>query len=105
MDVDVVRIIAAKLTFEAALLTRSGTQYCQSFPNTQEGFTQLGSWLQQRQAAQAWLCMEAANIYWEQLAIWGHMHGHIVSVVKPARINGYAQARTPRNKTGKLDRR
>ena len=37
----------AKLTFDATLLTESGEQHYQSFPNTDEGFTQLQTWLTQ----------------------------------------------------------
>src|SRR4051794_11659905 len=45
-----------------------------------------------------------APLHYEALAAWLHAHGHIVSVVNPARIKGYAQATMQRNKTDKLDR-
>src|SRR3954465_13216962 len=47
--------------------------------------------------------MEATNIYWEAPATSLYAQGHIVSVVNPARIKGYAQATMQRNKTDKLD--
>jgi transposase len=47
--------------------------------------------------------MEATNIYYEALATFLSAAGHIVSVVNPARIKGYAQATMQRNKTDKLD--
>src|SRR5919199_2203312 len=100
---DVLGIDLAKLTFDATLRTTTGAQHYQSFPNTPEGFTQLQAWLTQHGVMQVPACMEATNIYWEALATWLHAQGHIVSVVNPARINGYALAPMPRNKTDKLD--
>src|ERR671917_146693 len=100
---DVLGMDLAKLTFDATLLTTSGEQHYQSFPNTPEGFTQLQAWLTQHGVTQVHACMEATNIYYEALATWLHAQGHIVSVVNPARIKGYAQATMQRNKTDKLD--
>jgi transposase len=100
---DVLGIDLAKLTFAATLLTESGQQHYQSFPNTPEGFTQLQTWLTQHGVTQLHACMEATNIYYEALATFLHAAGHIVSVVNPARIKGYAQATMQRNKTDKLD--
>jgi transposase len=93
----------SKLTFDATLLMGSGAQHYQAFPNTPEGFTQLQAWLAQHGVTQLHACMEATNIYWEALATFLHAQGHIVSVVNPARIKGYAQATMQRNKTDKLD--
>ena len=100
---DVLGIDLAKLTFDATLLTATGAQHYQSFPNTPEGFTLLQAWLSQHGVTQLHACMEATNIYWEALATWLYAQGHIVSVVNPARIKGYAQATMQRNKTDKLD--
>jgi transposase len=100
---DVLGIDLAKLTFDATLLTASGEQHYQSFPNTPEGFTQLQVWLSQQGVTQVHAGMEATNIYWEALATWLYAQGHTVSVVNPARIKGYAQATMQRNKTDKLD--
>ena len=97
---DVLGIDLAKLTFDATLLTTSGTQHYASFPNTVEGFTQLQTWLLQHDVTVLHACMEATNIYWEALATWLHAQGYTVSVVNPARIKGYAQATRQRNKTG-----
>ena len=101
---DVLGIDLAKLTFDATLLTTTGTQHYASFPNTVEGFTQLQAWLLQHDVTALHACMEATNIYWEALATWLHAHGYTVSVVNPARIKGYAQATMQRNKPDKLDR-
>ena len=100
---DVLGIDLAKLTFDATLLTTAGAQHYHSFPNTPQGFTQLDAWLTQCGVTQVHACMEATNVYWEALARWLHAQGHIVSVVNPARIKGFAQATMQRNKTDKLD--
>ena len=100
---DVLGIDLAKLTFDATLLTESGQQHYHSFPNTDEGFSQLQTWLSEHGVPQLHACMEATNVYWEALATWLHTQGHIVSVVNPARIKGYAQATMQRNKPDKLD--
>ena len=100
---DVLGIDLAKLTFDATLLTTTGTRDYAAFPNTVDGFTQLQAWLVQHDVTALHVCMEATNIYWEALATWCHAHGYTVSVVNPARIKGYAQATMQRNKTDKLD--
>ena len=93
----------AKLTFDATLLTGSGTQHYQAFANTPDGFAQLDDWLQLHSVTELHACMEATNVYWQAVATWLHAHDHTVSVVNPARIKGYALATMQRNKTDKLD--
>ena len=93
----------AKLTFDATVLTPTGSQHYHAFPNTPEGFTQLQAWLTQHGVTDMHACMEATNIYWEALATFLHAQGSTVSVVNPARIKGYAMATMQRNKTDKLD--
>lgn len=93
----------AKQTFDATLITTSGAQHYRTFANTPAGFTQLQDWLTQASVTQVHACMEATNISWEALATWLHAHGHTVSVVNPARINGFAQATMQRNTTDKRD--
>lgn len=100
---DALGIDLAKLTFDATLLTASGTQHYARFPNSAEGFEALEAWLLQHNLTRLHACMEATNIYWQALANWLHAHGYTVSVVNPARIKGYAQASMQRNKTDKLD--
>jgi len=100
---DVLGIDLAKLTFDVTLLTATGEQHYQSFPNTPDGFTQLQTWLTQHGVTHLHACMEATNVYWEALATWLYAQGHTVSVVNPARIKGYAQATMQRTKTDKLD--
>jgi transposase len=100
---DYLGIDLAKVTFDATVLTATGVQHYRAFANTPDGFGQLQAWLSEHGVKELHACMEATNIYWEALASWLHAQGHTVSVVNPARIKGYAQARLQRNKTDKLD--
>ena len=101
---DILGIDIAKLTFDATLLTTTGTQHYQSFANTAEGFTQLQAWLtpvwRQERCMPVWKPPTSTGKPWRPGC---HAHGHTVSVVNPARIKGYAQATMQRNKTDKLD--
>lgn len=47
--------------------------------------------------------MELTNIYGEALSEYLHDRGFLVSIVKPARIKGFAQSELIRTKTDKTD--
>jgi transposase len=94
----------AKQTFDVTLLTTTKQQHHAQCANTPAGFAQLQTWLVQHGVTQVHACMEATNVYWEALATFLHTQGDTVSVVNPARINGYAQRIMLRAKTDKLDR-
>jgi transposase len=49
------------------------------------------------------ICLEATNIYWEEVAEYLYDQKYQVSVVNPARIKGFAMSQLRRNKTDKLD--
>jgi len=100
---DVLGIDLAKLTFDVTLLTSASRSQHHLFPNTPAGFTQLQQWLLKLGVSQLHACMEATNVYWEALAQFLYDQGYIVSVVKAARIKGYAISQMQRNKTDKQD--
>lgn len=100
---DVLGIDLAKRSFDATLLTSSGSSHYASFANAPEGFAELQAWLAPHCSAPLHACMEATNVYWLDLASFLHAAGHTVSVVNPARIKGFALATLQRNKTDKLD--
>jgi transposase len=93
----------SKATFDATLIDELGQQHHQQFTNDKAGFKQLQKWLKQHQIKQLHACLEATNIYWEQLAEYLYQQGYTVSVVNPARIKGFAQSQLRRNKTDKQD--
>lgn len=93
----------AKHTFDVTLLRAGGDRRHKQFPNTAAGFTQLQDWLQTQHIDRVHACMEATNVYWEALAAFLADAQHIVSVVNPARIKGFAQSQMNRTKTDKQD--
>lgn len=100
---DFLGIDLAKASFDATLLRTDRTPQHHSFANSPDGFALLQTWLSQHGVTQLHAAMEATNIYWQALAAWLYAHDYTVSVVNPARIKGYAQAKMQRNKTDKLD--
>jgi transposase len=102
MEPMVVGIDIAKRKFDVALLlgekTKSGV-----FHNTPEGFAMCAHWLERNGAECIHACMEATGTYGEELALYLHRAGHVVSVVNPAKVKGFAQSELSRTKTDKAD--
>jgi len=73
------------------------------FINQSKGFKKLKKWLKPVNLADIRVCMEATNVYWEEIAEYLHQEGLQVSVVNPMRIKGFAQSQLKRNKTDKVD--
>ena len=97
----------SKAYFDATLRQADAQLSHKQFKNNAQGFAQLEKWLRKQMPKQAstelHACMEATNIYWEELADHLHAQGYSVSVVNPARIKGFAMSQMRRNKSDKLD--
>lgn len=93
----------SKEYFDAMLRKSNGEKEHAQFKNKTSGFKKLAKWLKRQQVEQVHACMEATNIYWEDLAAFLHEAGHRVSVVNPMRIKGFSQMQMRRNKTDKQD--
>jgi transposase len=102
MSVSVLGIDIAKQKFDAALLINGKTKH-KTCKNSAEGFETLMIWLEKQGIQKVHACLEATGNYGEDLAIYLHEAGHIVSIVNPARIKGFAQSELIRTKTDKLD--
>jgi len=98
----VLGIDLAKQKFDAALLVDGKTKH-KTCKNSAEGFKTLTLWLEKQGVEKVHICMEATGSYGEDLAVYLHDAGHIVSVVNPARIKGFAQSELIRTKTDKMD--
>jgi len=102
MEPTIVGIDIAKKKFDVALplgeKTKSGT-----FHNTPAGFAIFARWLTKHGVERAHVCMEATGTYGEELALYLYRAGHVVSVVNPAKIKGFAQSELSRTKTDKAD--
>ncbi len=85
----VLGIDVSKLTLDVALIFDNRT-LCRQFKNSTDGFKSLAAWLASLQIKQVHACLEATGIYGEAVALFLHECGHLVSVVNPLRIKGYA---------------
>lgn len=72
-------------------------------PNTPAGFAQLLSWLTSHACPDAWVVMEATNVYHEAVAAFLHAHGYRVCVANPRQVKAYAESELSRTKTDKTD--
>ena len=97
-----VGIDIAKLKFDVALWL-GGKYKSNVFENNASGFAKFYQWLQDNNALNAPLCMEATGSYYEALALFLTAQNLFVSVVNPCRISSYAAAVNARNKTDKQD--
>jgi len=102
MSVTVLGIDIAKQKFDAALLVDGKTKH-KACKNSAEGFEILMVWLEKQGIQKVHACLEATGNYGEDLAIYLHEAGHIVSIVNPARIKGFGQSELIRTKTDKID--
>jgi len=100
----VVGIDIAKRKFDVALLL-GDKEKTGAFQNTPEGFAMFARWLERNGAERVRACMEATGVYGDGLAQYLHRAGHVVSVVNPAKVKGFAQSELSRTKTDKADAR
>jgi len=93
----------SKRYFDATLRSTAGATWYARFTNDAAGIAALLAWLRSHGVQTLPACMEATNIYWEEVAQRLPEQGYTVSVVNPARIKGFAQSQLRRNKTDKQD--
>ena len=80
MSVSVLGIDIAKQKFDAALLAEGKAKH-KTCKNSAEGFEMLRLWLEKQGIRKVHACMEATGNYGEDLAIYLHDAGHLVSIV------------------------
>jgi transposase len=102
MPEHVLGVDIAKMKFDVALLVRGKIKH-KVFKNNQEGFRELSLWLKKQGIDHAHVCLEASGIYGDELATYMYDAEHIVSIVNPARIKGFAQSELIRTKNDKVD--
>ncbi|NEQ28902.1 MAG: IS110 family transposase, partial [Microcoleus sp. SIO2G3] len=71
--------------------------------NNAQGHQALLVWLNQQGCSSVHACLESTSTYGEAVAEVLHQAGHLVSIVNPARIKGFAQSELSRTKTDKAD--
>ncbi len=103
MTTTVLGIDISKKKFHVALMPENGKTVPKVFPNDTVGFHELGAWLGRHHVTKVHACMEATSTYGEALAEFLYEAGHLVSIVNPARIKGFAKGELLRTKTDKVD--
>ena len=93
----------AKRDFEVQLEVPGRKARRRRFDNRAVGFQALTDWLAAHDAPQVHAVMEATGTYSDALALFLHAAGHVVSVVNPARVKGFAESELQRNKTDRAD--
>lgn len=91
----------AKHSFDAVLLTEDRQRH-HVFDNDQTGFDALLTWLGNA-TADLRACMEATGGYGDDLALFLHQQGIIISIVNPLQIKAFGQCEMVRTKTDKVD--
>lgn len=104
MSKAVLGIDIAKKKFDVCLMFDSKA-LVKKFDNTERGFKLLQGWLVSLHIEQVHACLEATGKYSEAAAEFLHEQGHLVSVVNPLRIKGFAKSDLKRNKTDTADAR
>lgn len=104
MSKSILGIDIAKLKIDVVLLFENKS-LAKEFANSPKGFQLLKAWLESRQISEVHACLEATGIYGAAVAKFLHEQGHLVSVVNPLSIKGYAKSKLQRNKTDKADAR
>lgn len=107
-------VLLCQKTFSALTLPNLNSMSCfflktnrvsKEFDNSPKGFKLLQRWLESLQIIQVHAPLEATGIYGAAVANFLHRQGHLVSVVNPLSIKGYAKSKMQRNKTDKTDAR
>lgn len=102
MTQTVLGIDVSKGTLQAALLLPDHKPKQRSFENTPVGHQKLLEWLAQH-TEHVHACLEATSTYGEAIAAALVSAEHLVSIVNPARIKGFAISELSRTKTDRVD--
>lgn len=102
MSLPALGIDIAKASFHACLLRDEKLRH-KVFSNNEAGFHQLLAWLSHHKVSRTHACLEATASYGDDLAHFLYNAGHLVSILNPVRIKGFAQSQMARNKTDKMD--
>lgn len=96
-------IDVSKDKFDVAIIQDNQTPLVATFDNTRKGFHSLKNFLNKRKITTLQACLEATGHYSDDIALFLHEQGYLVSVVNPARIKSYADSRLRHQKTDTND--
>ncbi len=103
MTVNFLGIDISKKDFHVVLIMGETRTKSKKFTNDLQGFESLQQWLKQKGIDQMHACLEATSIYGDALAEFLYSASFAVSVVNPARIQGFAKGELLRTKTDSVD--
>ena len=98
----IVGIDIAKAKFDVCLCLPQGQRH-QTFTNEAAGYAQLLAWLQEHQATDLRVGIEATGPYWMSLAHELYGHGITVHLLNPAYVRNHARSCGSRSKTDRAD--
>ncbi|MBK9125440.1 MAG: IS110 family transposase [Chloroflexi bacterium] len=96
-------IDVSKDQLDAVLLREDGQRESGRFDNTRKGFNQLRHFLKKRGKGIVHVGLEATGHYGDEVALFLHEAGYLVSVINPAQIKSYADSQLRRTKTDASD--
>lgn len=71
--------------------------------NDLSGFEELQGWLEKQEIQQVHVCLESTGTYSDAFAHFMHAHGHVVSILNPARVVAFRKSEGMVSKTDQLD--
>ncbi len=71
--------------------------------NNLAGYQELSEWLKHQRVERVHGCLEATNTYGNGIASYLYEQGHVVSVINPLRLSGFAQSELQRSKSDGAD--
>jgi len=104
MDKSILGIDISKASFDVCLI-HTDIEKFRKFDNDSSGFAKLKTFLRKEDVRELHACMESTGRLYEALAEYLLDHGHVVSVISPKCIKGFAQSELQRSKTDKKDAR
>jgi transposase len=103
MSLNALGIDVSKAKLHLALFGSEGQMRKCQVGNDTTGFESLSRWLNTQGVTQIHACLEATNTCGNEVARYLYQQGHIVSVVNPSRVKGFAQSELSRTKTDSAD--
>lgn len=105
MERSILGIDVGKSKIHACLLLVNGKSKPKALENSPQGYQDLLQWLAHNGVSEVYACLEATGSYGNGIARFLHEQGHIVSLVNPSRIKGFAISEMTRTKTDAVDAR
>lgn len=96
-------IDVSKASLDVVLLGEDENREAAQFENTRTGFNKLQRFLKKRVKTPLHACLEATGHYGDEIALFLHEAGYVVSVVNPAQVKSYGDSQLRRTKTDASD--